>query len=266
MKKRLVLPLLAWVCALVFFGACSKGDPQSAGTAKLDLRLTDAPGAFDALYLDVQQVEFHTDEAGWTTVDLLVPGVYDLLEYRNGVDTLLCTAELPAGRLSQVRFILGENNSIVVDGMEHPLDVPSGQQSGLKFNIHQELMPNGAYTMWTDFDAARSIVETGNGSYKLKPVIRVFTELTDGRIRGMVEPMEANPIVYAINEADTASAIPNADGFFMFSGLPEGTYTVVAEPDEASGLAVYEKPGVPVTFGIVSDIGTITLVPSSEEE
>lgn len=259
MKKQLVLPFWALVCASGLFGACSKTESGSVGTAKVDLRLTDAPGAFEALYLDVQGVEFHTNEAGWVTVDSVVPGLYNVLKLRNGVDTLLARSELPAGTLSQVRLILGEDNSLVVDGEEHTLTVPSGQESGLKFNVHQELLPNGSYTVWTDFDAARSIVQTGNGSYQLKPVIRVFTEQTNGRIKGIIEPMSANPVIYAISDADTASAIPDADGFFLISGLQETDYTVIVEPDSISGLETDTIADVPVRFGIISDLGTITL-------
>ncbi|MGV3762005.1 DUF4382 domain-containing protein [Parapedobacter sp.] len=260
MKKQVVLPLLTLtaVLGLLFFSGCEKNPSNSGETAEVSLRLTDAPAAFDGLLLDVQGIEFHTDEAGWVSVDPIVPGVYDILDYRNGADTLLARTTLPVGRLSQVRFLLGDDNAIVIDGVEHPLEVPSGESSGLKFNVHQELAPNGSYEFWTDLDAARSIVQTGNGDYKLKPVIRVFTQLTNGRIKGMVQPMDANPIVYAINETDTVSAIPEADGFFLLQGLSEGSYTLRIEPDEASGLAVYEQT-VPVAFGVVSDVETINL-------
>ena len=259
MKKKLVLPLAMVLCAALFFGACSKSDSAGGGTAQLDLRLTDAPGAYDALYLDIQGVEFHTDEGGWTTVDAVVPGIYNLLELRNGVDTLIARATLPSGTLSQVRFILGEGNAVVVDGQEHPLKVPSGEQSGLKFNVHQELMPEGSYTVWTDFDAQRSIVHTGNGSYMLKPVIRVFTALTNGRIKGVIAPMELNPVIYAISQTDTVSAFPDEDGFFLLSGLSEQDYMVIAQPDSLSGLQADTIVTVPVRFGSISDLGTINL-------
>lgn len=265
MKKQLLLPAMLGLCTVLFFGACSKTE-SGGGSARLDLRLTDAPAAFDALNLDIRGIEFHTDGAGWTTVDAVVPGVYNLLEFRNGIDTLIARTTLPAGNLSQVRFLLGEDNSNVVDGVEQPLKVPSGEQSGLKFNVHQELIPDGSYTVWTDFDAARSIVQTGNGSYMLKPVIRVFTELTNGRIRGMVDPMSANPIVYAFNETDTATALPAEDGFFLISGLPEGDYTVVVAPDEVSGLAADTIAAVPVRFGVIADLEMIKLLPAPVAE
>lgn len=258
MKKQFTLPLLVVAFGLLLFSACDKDLRTSNDTAEISLRLTDAPAAFDALLLDIRSIEFHTDETGWVSVDPIVPGVYNILDYRNGADTLLARTTLPAGRLSQVRFLLGDGNAIVVDGVEHPLDVPSGEESGLKFNVHEELVPNGSYEFWTDFDAARSIVQTGNGDYKLKPVIRVFTQLTNGQIKGTVQPTDANPIVYAISETDTVSAIPEADGFFLIRGLSEGNYTLRVEPDEESGLAVFERT-VPVAFGIIADVQTIQL-------
>lgn len=260
MKKHVILRLFTLTAALglFLFAGCEKNPSNSGETAEVSLRLTDAPAAVDALLLDIRGITFHTDDAGWVTVDPIVPGVYNILDYRNGADTLLARTVLPAGRLSQVRFLLGDDNAIVVDGIEHPLDVPSGETSGLKFNVHEELVPNGSYEFWTDFDAARSIVQTGNGDYKLKPVIRVFTQLTNGRIKGVIQPMDANPIVYAISETDTVSAIPEADGFFLLQGLPEGSYTLRIEPDEASGLAVYEQT-VPVAFGMIADVQTIHL-------
>ncbi|WP_090628302.1 DUF4382 domain-containing protein [Parapedobacter indicus] len=269
MKKQFVLPVLVALCAVIFFGACSKtGSPEGAGTAKVDLRLTDAPGPFEHVYLDIQGIEFHTDEAGWQTADVILPGVYDVLKLRNGVDSLIASTTLPTGTLSQVRVILGEENSFVIDGAQIPFTVPSGKQSGLKFNVHQELAPDGSYTVWTDFDVAKSIVETGNGAYIVKPVIRVFTELTNGRIKGTVEPMspDYSVIITAFSATDTATAIPNEDGYFLMSGLPEGDYTVIAEPDSTSGLAASTVTDVPVKFGMISDLGTLTLAPAVEEE
>ncbi|UEQ75212.1 DUF4382 domain-containing protein [Chryseobacterium arthrosphaerae] len=113
-----------------------------------------------------------------------------------------------------MRMVLGPNNSIVVNGVSYPLQIPSAQQSGLKFNWHQTLSANGAYTVWIDFDAGRSVVTTGNGSYILKPVIRTFSELTNGQIKGYVQPQAAQAVVHAIMASDTIStAIPNPDGF-----------------------------------------------------
>jgi hypothetical protein len=259
--KKYLLPLCLMAAGLSVFWTSCKKDDDAAGNARIAVHLTDGPADYDAIYIDVQKVEIHTDAGGWTSFTPLVPGVYNLLDFSNGLDTLLCHAELPAGNVSQMRLVLGENNTIVVNGVSHPLATPSAQQSGLKFNIHQVLVPNGAYDVWIDFDAGKSIVEKGNGDYSLKPVVRAYTALTNGRIKGIVLPPAANTIVYAINGTDTSTAIPALDGRFQFCGLPEGSYTLWFDAADGSGFADFTQTGVTVSFGQITDVGTVTLLP-----
>src|SRR5690606_31685127 len=132
-------------------------------------------------------------------------------------------------------------------------------QSGLKFNIHQDLAVNGVYRMWIDFDAARSIVEQGNGSYSLKPVIRTYLEETDGRIRGVVLPSAAEPVVYAIHGTDTSIALPDLNGHFLLAGMPEGYYHLWAKAGDQSGYQDLHLDSVQVQFGIESNVDTLLL-------
>ena len=60
--------------------------------------------------------------------------------------------------ISQFRFILGDNNTVVVDGITYPLKAPSGQQSGFKVNVDETLTEGVKYEVWTDFDVQKSIV------------------------------------------------------------------------------------------------------------
>ena len=173
------LRILFWVFYLVIasmvFSSCSKDEAKSRFT----VYLTDAPAAYDAVNIEVIRLEIKAEadnsENGWQELPLNA-GIYNLLDFTNGMDTMLSTIELPAGKISQLRMILGTNNSIVVNGtsMPLPLETPSAQQSGLKFNIHADLAEGVHYRMWIDFDAARSVVENGNGDYILKPVLRTF--------------------------------------------------------------------------------------------
>jgi hypothetical protein len=92
---------------------------------------------------------------------------------QNGIDTLLVISqEIPEGKLSQIRFILGKENTVVVSGISYPLELSSEDESGLKLNIHQDLVDNTSYTISVDFDATESVLENRNGTYKLKPVLR----------------------------------------------------------------------------------------------
>ena len=254
-----LMSLGAVMMGSLLMGSCKK-DTDANGNATVQFRLTDAPASYDHVYVDVQSVEVNTGN-GWSTHPLAHPGVYDLIELNNGTDTVLVNADLPVGTISQVRLVLGPNNSVVVDGVTHPLQTPSAQQSGLKLNVHQTLEANKSYKMWLDFDAAKSIVRQGNGNYLLKPVIRTFTDLTDGRVEGYVLPQAANATVYAINGTDTMSAIPNPDGFFRFVGMQQATYNLWFDADSITSYQDHLIPGVNVTFGNVTNVGTITLTP-----
>ncbi len=263
MKKNL-LTMMALVGATVLsFTACKKDDNNNngntAGSATMSMRLTDGPADYDHIWLDIKQVEVTMSGSNAVVLTPVNPGLYDILQFKNGLDTtLLSQVTVPAGTVQQIRLILGENNSIVVDGASYPLSTPSAQESGVKLNLHETFAAGGSYNIWLDFDAAKSILQTGNGAYKLKPVIRAYSNLTNGRITGFIMPLNAMATVYAINGSDTLSAIPNANGYFMFSGLPEGTYQILVEPG-LIGLQPYTMPNVQVSYGVATEIGTITL-------
>lgn len=242
----------------VFWLACTDDADQ---TARLNVMLTDAPGDYEEVNIDIQGVEVHSSEgnqnSGWTTLDV-ESGVYNILELTNGLDTLLATAELPAGRISQIRLILGDDNSVVVGGETFPLSTPSAQQSGLKLNLNAELTEGITYTITLDFDAARSIVKRGNGTYSLKPVIRALEMATSGSIKGTVTPVESSPAVFAIVGTDTvATAYTDEAGKFMLNSIPAGTYTVSFDPKE--GFKPSKKESVGVTLGNVTDLGAVTI-------
>lgn len=259
MKKKFFLLTLLMTSLVLGFVRCNKKDSNQQN-ARIELRLTDGPADYDAVLIDVQKVEINTG-AGWQTFPVIHPGVYDLLQLNNGLDTLLCSGELPVGSISQIRLVLGNNNSIVVNGTSHALQTPSAQQSGLKINVHQTLEAGMTYRLWLDFDAGKSIVEQGNGGYSLKPVIRGYTELTNGMISGTIQPVIALPVVYALQNSDTvATAIPNASGYFKFCGLPAGSYTIAIVPSVPNFSALM-IPNVSVTFGVATDLGILTIVP-----
>ncbi len=191
--------------------------------------MTDAAGPYDEVNVDIREVEIHSTGGGWQTLSIVNPGIYNLLDYSNGLDTLILSDSLPVGRISQIRLILGPNNTVKVGGVIYPLATPSAEQSGLKLQIHQDLVAGITYAITLDFDAARSVIQTGNGSYKLKPVIRTVVEGIDGGISGTVSPAVITP-VFAIMGTDTTGGFTNANGDFLIQGLAPGTYTVIITP------------------------------------
>ena len=240
-------------------------DDNETLTSRIVVKLTDAPADYEEVNIDIQEVQVNLDEneddSGWTSLSGINPGVYNLLELTNGLDTLLAEGEVPAGFISQIRLVLGPNNTLVMDGQEIDLKTPSAQQSGLKVKLTQELTAGITYTILLDFDAARSIVQAGNsGSYNLKPVIKAFAEALDGSIAGSVSPLESQSVVYALQNTDTlGSSFTDDTGGFLVRGLDAGTYDVHVHPQEPLEMVIIE--GVSVAIGQVTDIGTVDLTP-----
>ena len=270
LKKKVL-----WVFMISCFflmGCESSEDEAMMGKATLKIRLTDAPADYEGVFIDVREirikVEFDDDgedeahgddddDESWITLSNPNPGVYNLLDLTNGLDTLIGEAEIPAGELKQIRLILGNDNTIVEDGNTYDLKTPSAQQSGLKIKVEEELKDGVTYTILLDFDVARSIVEAGNsGNIILKPVIRARIEANSGAIKGVVAPAASSPVIYAILEADTVtSTYANEEGFFMLRALPAGEYKVVVVP--VSGYLDKLINDVEVEVGDVEDLGLV---------
>ena len=257
--------------------SCSEDDdsnPSGEGSANLTVRMTDAPGDYDAVFVDVQDIEIHVesdneaeadvDGDGWVSVGDVQTGVYDLLELTGGVSQLLADTEVPAGYVSQMRLILGSENSVIVDGVEKPLNTPSAQQSGLKLQLNQNLEAGENYAFLLDFDVDKSIVATGNGGYNLKPVIRLSAEADAGMVVGkVVTPadieMNVQTLVVLTGDSTTISAYTDVEGNFSLNGVPAGVYSLEAIPEAESNLSTFAIGTVEVKPNETTDLGELTL-------
>lgn len=230
MKRSISYLALALFLATVFSG-CSESEPEG-GEANIQFRLTDMPGEYQQVNIDVLSVEVKFNDS---TVSLNTnQGVYNLLEFVNGKDTLLVDDQLPSGYITQIRLILGDNNTVMIDSIVYDLKTPSAQQSGLKLNVHEEIISGESYAYMIDFMVEKSIVETGNGKYILKPVIKVYTEAVTGSIQGVAWPAESKALVMAIMNEDTVSTYADTvSGMFLIRGLSEGNYDMAFSPLEA---------------------------------
>ena len=240
---------------LFLFSAC-----QDEEKAKLVIRLTDSPGDYQKVNIDIEKIEVH-GEGGWVSLPNVNNGVYNLLDFTDGKETVLTSTEYPAGRISQIRLILGSGNSVEIDDETYPLETPSAEQSGLKLQLNAELTPGITYAILLDFDAAKSIVTTGNGKFILKPHMKVVSEAQDGAIEGKVIPSELNVAVFAISGEDTlgTSYAPPGTADFFIGGLPAGVYKVSCDPGDLSGYQKVTKENVAVSLGEITSAGTIEL-------
>ena len=266
---KIVKNFMLGIVGMFLMVSCNNSDST---TTSLVVRLTDSPGDYEQVNIDIQSIEVHANTGnqtdGW--VELITnTGVYDLLTLSNGVETVLVDTDFPTGMVSQMRLNLGQNNSVVVGGVSYPLNTTSGDQSGLKLLINAELVEGITYSVLLDFDAARSVINTNTsqnavnaGNYVLKPVIRTITEAQDGAIKGIVGPLDQNVAVFALSGTDTlaTSYAPAGSGNFFLGGLASGSYTVSFDPGELSGYLPSTIEAVDVTIGSVSDVGETVIL------
>lgn len=266
--KQLKLTFLS-LLALTLFN-CSEDNndtPQAEGKSFISVKLVDDPGDFDNVFVEVVDVMVKVNdnsegEEGWISLDPINTGVYDLLELTGGVNVLLADDfQIPSGTLNQIRLVLGEDNSVVIDGETHPLNTPSAQQSGLKIQVNQTLEPGFTYDYVLDFDVDESIVIAGNsGNINLKPVIRATAEVSSGKIEGVVTPFDFQVQAAVTTPDGDITAYVDENGAFVLNGVPAGVYTVTITPDPESGYAVAMVENVEVVNGQITNIGTIELL------
>jgi len=269
MKLIKNLKFLALLFSLVFLYNCnddSNGMDSTEGTSKISVKLVDGPGDFDNVFVEVVDVmvkvnDDSEDDSGWVSLDPINTGVYDLLDLTGGVNVLLVDDfQIPSGMLNQIRLVLGDDNTVVIDGETFPLNTPSAQQSGLKVKVNEVLEPGFTYDFVLDFDVEQSIVIAGgSGNINLKPVIYASAELSSGIIEGAVTPFDFQTVASVMVDGEEVSAYTDDTGVFMLYGVPAGTYTVTLTPDPTSGYAPTTVENVLVVNGQVTNIGTVEL-------
>jgi len=273
--------LLPLACVgLLSLAGCAKND-ENSGSAKLEVRLMDAPGDFHQVVLDVQQITVHPkgekDDKGWKTLNFR-PQAINVLDYVNGKSALLVSDDFAPGDLGEIRLILGPDSYVVGrDDQRYDLKTPSGQSSGVKLKLEKvTLRQRETFQLLLDFDVAKSIVERGKWKpgqnkkerYLLKPVIRVVAQDLRGGLRGSVTPANALPQILAIRSTvlgpDTVSTAADASGMYQLADLAAGTYRVEFFPSTTApaGEPAYRpatSAGIVVTNGQVTTLDPVKL-------
>lgn len=299
MKKLHAAVLLSGLL-LIFLFACQKeasDNPIPEGQQRIRIRMSDGPVNYDAVNVDIQRVEVliapdscrnrsnedDDDDRGgrgggddchydndrddhddyscmiWDTLDIR-PGVYNLLDLSNGVDTLLASGITVAGKIKKIRLTLGTQNSVVIDSVQYPLRLWNSYNR-ITINVRgediEEIRP-GDLQIWLDFDAGRSIVRIQNNQFILKSFLRIWLPPQTAAIKGKILPDRADAVVSVIANNDTLVAFPNSDGRFKIRGI-RGTTADVYINATANGYRDTTLTGVAIQSGRETDIGTIQL-------
>lgn len=278
--------------ATIVVAGCGSGGDGGGATAQpgtVSVSMTDAPACgYDQVNVTVSKVRIHqSDNAsdnspGWTDITLNPARKINLLDLNDPTQPnfaleYLGETSLPPGHYTQLRLVLVPNsgnpnppfaNSIVLQGQtqEIKLDTPSAVQSGIKL-VNEFDVPSGQRVdLLLDFDACHSIVKTGSGMYKLKPVIKVVPFALNG-IEGFVDKQSfvnqsllgKNVIASAqFNGEIVRATVVNTDtGKFFLAHLdPANDYDVVITADDHATAVIAAVPVSPApSITTISTIG-----------
>lgn len=167
MKTKCLLLILF---SLLLAFSCKKKEVKFA---PVEFYLMDSPANYDSVNIHIKKIEAKIiyDSTEWIpihTKDTIV----DLLNFQDSITLMMGQDIVPSGLLKEIRFILGDDNTVVVNGISHPLQLPGSELPELIIGVDKKL--NDTFNGFIfDFDAAQSIIQDST-SYKLQPVIRLI--------------------------------------------------------------------------------------------
>ena len=219
MKKKFIVILVFLFLMILISGCINilptlEDDSIAPGKGRLEIYLTDSSGKYkandsenySAVYITISKIEAHiagedeATEGEWILLREWAEGeepVFDLTILQD-VSDLLVEGSFDAGKYTQLKLFVTKSSikveSEVIEENDKEIDVvnevpfelfdveiPSVYQTGIKL-IHPFEIVDGEKTVLTiDFDAEKSVVKTGNGEYeyKLKPVIKIVTNISE---------------------------------------------------------------------------------------
>ncbi len=233
-----------------------------AGKNELKIMLTDDPSViYDSIFLDIQRVEVKVERSNgsehWDTLSIRA-GVYNILRFRNGLDTLLAIGYVPDGEVEKIRITLGNNNYVMLNGVSIPLALHNNQHQVI-INIDGDVdhLDPDHLRLWLDFDGHGSI-RMHNGRLELDLHIGHFCHNSSGELEGRIKPTAAFPVlVKAISGSDTLIAIPEHEGEFKIRGIRSSTVKLIITPSNGYRDSVINN--IPIRRGDDTELGTIVL-------
>jgi hypothetical protein len=266
-------------------------------------------GPYSHVWVTITDVQANTNASAGPTdsswVDLTpalakAPMQVDLLAQANNqcfLATLGDNMQLQAGSYQQIRIMLADNSTglttnacgtaancvmLTADttNTPHALNLSSEAQTGLKIPSGQ--ISSGAFTIGAgqtkdldiDFNTCESIVQEGNGQYRLKPVLHAGeVSTTSVSMNGKVVTAGANPVavagaVVSLEQPDATgvdrvlvSTTTASDGTWVICPVMQGQtskpYDVVVTGATSAGVLFAPSIVTGVTIG--STVGTVAL-------
>jgi len=149
---------------------------SSDGVYTVNLTVTDNESLIesDTALVVIGEEQEEESDAGWYTI-VDEPVSFDLILLRN-VSEVLGESSLSAGRYTQIRLVvqsaeitINQSGNISV----HELTIPSGT---VKLVKSFWILENETTVLTLDFDVEKSVHQTGNEKFMLKPTIKILAD------------------------------------------------------------------------------------------
>lgn len=261
MKKYIAVGLVA--ISGIFIQSCKKEDAgQQTGT--MEVKMTDAPGNFASLDVQITKVEAYLENKGWVTINSQTQAV-SVLDLTNGAETTIAnSSSLSAGVYSKLRLTFGNTNTLQLAGSSGSsslaLSFGTNTSQQVEIEIDEEVNAGATTSVLLDFSVAQSIYNFGE-AYFISPVIQEIEDASTG-VQGTVEGALTAAVTLE-NSSFTYSTYINSQGQFMIRGVADGTYQLSVSAIASSNMQ--EQSGslsnVVVVQGQIRQVGNIPLNP-----
>lgn len=263
LKRILPIAILGITIALTTV-ACKKesiepNDSNDQTASSFKVRMTDAPGDFAALDVEITKVEAYLQNEGWVTLNNQSQ-VVSILDLTNGAETTIAQqSAVSAGLYTRVRLTFGSNNSLSLTdsilGSTINANLILGSSQQVEILIDEQVSAGTNASVLLDFQVAQSIFEQSQ-EYILDPAVTLIEDESTG-VQGQVEGAATAMIILSDGENEFSTFI-NAQGKFLIRGVEDGVYDLIIEAgNEATESTILS--GVVIVQGQITQMGTIEL-------
>lgn len=263
--------LLIGALALLGLSSCKKDDPQpgtgSTNTASPErgsfkVRLTDSPGNFSGLFVEMTRVDAYIENRGWVNISN-ESRVISVLDLTNGAETTLAyQSKAEAGVYTKLKLTFGNENTLVLNGAAGSstiaLNFSSEGSREVIVEIDEEVSSETSADVLLDFNVAESIALLGS-SYLMNPDITDIHDESTG-ISGDVQG-SAQASITLHNGQHSYHTFVSASGEFLIHGVEDGTYQLSIE-GMVQGNAILQHhniDNVTIVQGQIKNMGSIQL-------
>lgn len=258
MKRILLLMLLGGVGFTM--QACKKNKEVAQG--KMEVRMTDSPGDFVALNVQIMKIEAYLDNSGWVVLNETTKEI-NVLDLTNGAEVTISNATtVQPGLYTKLRLTFSGESSLTINGASGPntvgLSFNSNYSHQVEIPVHCQVNSGITSSILLDFNVALSVKQNNQG-YELNPVVTEIVNPETG-VQGHLDGTTQAAVILS-NGSSNFSTYVNNKGYFMIRGVPDGTYLLKIEGKQSGDAALFQKSiqNVTISEGQIKSLGTIQM-------